>query len=161
MMKRVEALGLFATWAAVAILLGSMVLGLRAGAAADDAGSLLLAAEAVPASGERVRVEVLNAAGQAGLARAATRVLRERYFDVVYFGNAPRFEGDSSVVIDRVGDPVQARRVADALGISRVLLEPDSSLYLEVTVVLGRDWQGGEAEWPPGPGHYPAPARER
>ncbi|HEV2130376.1 MAG TPA: LytR C-terminal domain-containing protein, partial [Longimicrobiaceae bacterium] len=93
-------------------------------------------------SGERVRVEVLNAAGTAGLARAATRLLRERSFDVVYFGNAGGFGRDTSWVIDRAGRMEDAQRVADALRIPRVRSAPDATLFLEVTVVLGADWEG-------------------
>ncbi len=103
----------------------------------DDSGSASVAE--APATG-RVRVEVLNAAGRAGLAREATRRLRARGFDVVYFGNAAEFGRDSSVVLDRVGDLRTARSVAGALGIRNVASEPDSSRLLEVSVVLGTDW---------------------
>ncbi len=39
----------------------------------------------------RVRVEVLNAGGREDMARLATDHLRDRGFDVVYFGNAEEF----------------------------------------------------------------------
>lgn len=94
--------------------------------------------------GPRVRIEVLNGAGQAGLARAAMEQLRERGFDVVYFGNAREFGHDSSVVLDRVGREEAAQAVANALGIGNVRSEPDSTLLLEVTVILGKDWRVGQ-----------------
>jgi hypothetical protein len=88
---------------------------------------------------ERIRVEVLNGGGRSGMARAATGQLRDDGFDVVYFGNA---EGrDSSAVLSRTEDLETARLVADALGIRTVLAEPDSNLYLDVTVVLGEEWE--------------------
>jgi hypothetical protein len=93
--------------------------------------------------GERVRVEVLNAAGAPGIAREATRRLREGGFDVVYFGNAPAFELDRSLVLERAGGIENAERVARALGIARFESRPDTALYLEVTVLLGRDWVEG------------------
>lgn len=89
----------------------------------------------------RVRVEVLNGGGYAGAAREATETLRELGFDVVFFGNAGDFDRDSSVVLDRMGAVHPARDVADALGIRNVRSEPDSNLFLDVSVVLGRDWQ--------------------
>jgi hypothetical protein len=92
-----------------------------------------------PAS-PRVRVEVLNAGGSSGAARGATDRLRDMGFDVVFFGNADSFDRDSSVVLDRAGHVEAARSVADALGIRRVRSEPDSNLYLDVSVMLGRDW---------------------
>jgi len=86
----------------------------------------------------RVRVEVLNGSGRTGLARAATDALRGAGFDVVYFGNAAA-RADTSVVLARSTDDTGARAVASVLGIRDVRTEPDSTLLLEVTVVLGGD----------------------
>lgn len=94
-----------------------------------------------PRATGRVRVEVLNGGGHAGAAREATEALRELGFDVVFFGNAGTFDRDSSMVLDRMGTVDRARDVADALGIRNVRSEPDSNLYLDVTVVLGKDWE--------------------
>ena len=88
------------------------------------------------------RVEVLNGSGQSGVARAVTQRLRSGGFDVVFFGNAPASAGDSSVVIARVGSDDVARRVGAYLGITRVRSEPDSSLFLDATVILGVDYRG-------------------
>lgn len=89
---------------------------------------------------ERVRVEVRNAGGVAGSAREVTDLLRDDGFDVVQWGNADSFDRDSTVVIDRVGRDELAEGVANALGIRNVLTEPDSNLFVDVTVLLGRDW---------------------
>ena len=96
------------------------------------------AAVGVP-TGVRIRVEVLNGGGRSGMARSATGELRDGGFDVVFFGNGPA--RDSSVVLARTDDVEAARLVADALGIRSVLAEPDSNLYLDVTVVLGQEWE--------------------
>jgi hypothetical protein len=93
-----------------------------------------------------VRVEVLNGSGRAGLARDATQRLRAAGFDVVYFGNAARFDHPVSHVVDRAGDTLSARTVAHALGIDSVTSQPDPRLLLEVTVVLGRDWPPPEPQ---------------
>lgn len=93
---------------------------------------------------ERVRVEVLNAGGVSGQARAATLRLRDLGFDVVHFGNAGSFDQDSSTVVDRVGRTDLARAVADILGVQQVITELDPNLFVDVTVLLGKDWQGGE-----------------
>lgn len=144
-MKRGQTAALAATLLLVAGLVVSMAMGLGPGSGSDAP----LAPEEVPdvpaarvPAGERVRVEVLNAAGIPGLARVATRTLRERGFDVVYFGNARGFSPESTLVIDRVGREETAREVADALEVERVRSRPDSTLLLEVTVVVGRDWKG-------------------
>ena len=90
--------------------------------------------------GTRIKVEVLNATDVRGLARRATFFLRDRGFDVLYTGTAPG-SLDSTVVLDRSGHPERARRVAEALGGARVETRPDSSRYLDVTVMLGRSWR--------------------
>jgi hypothetical protein len=89
---------------------------------------------------ERVRVEVLNAGGVAGVARDVRDVLIEDGFDVVQWGNASSFDRDSTVVVDRVGREDLAEAVANALGIRNVLLEPDPDLFVDVSVLVGRDW---------------------
>ncbi len=90
--------------------------------------------------GGRIRVEVLNGAGIDKLAEQATQRLRELDFDVVYYGNLQPFDHDTSLAIARLDDLEPARRVADALGIQRVVRQTDRNLYLDVTVILGSDW---------------------
>ena len=129
--------------AALALLLAAVLVGVVSMAWQWWGGE-----EAAPApvaelpAGERVRVEVLNAAGIPGMARAATDRLRDAGFDVVYFGNNRGFAPESSLVLDRVGKPAVAQQVARAIDIPRVDSRPDTTLYLEVTVVLGKDWSG-------------------
>lgn len=104
--------------------------------------------------GERIRVEVLNGGGRTGMARRATRFLRGAGYDVVGYGNHTSQDNRESVVLDRVGRPDLARSVADAMGIPRVRTEPDSNLYLDVTVILGRAWDPPPE--PPAEGPEPA-----
>jgi hypothetical protein len=134
-MKRFRLAALVLTLAAVALLTGSLFAGLEVGGPEASA-----ALEPPRAPAERVRVEVLNAAGVPGLARAATERLRQQGFDVVYYGNASGFGPDTSRVLDRLGRLDAAVAVADAIGVGHVSLAPDTSLYVDVTVVLGRDW---------------------
>lgn len=123
-------------------LVGAFGVSLVARLAGDhDAGPPSARAIGDPA---QVRVEVLNGAGTPGLARDATRRLRSGGFDVVYFGNARSFDRGRSVVLDRVGDPARARAVAAALGIDSVAAARDTTLLLDVTVVLGGDWSAAE-----------------
>ena len=124
------------------LVVALIAVGALAGSAISQRWAVASSSGAAPPArtGERVRVEVLNGGGRQGMARTATDALRDRGFDVVFYGNAQDFDGDSSVVLDRVGRADLAREVADALGIPRVLSQPDSNLYLDVTVVLGEDW---------------------
>ncbi|MGQ0539564.1 MAG: LytR C-terminal domain-containing protein [Gemmatimonadaceae bacterium] len=124
------------------------------------AGMLVACAEREPGAGAgaaqppqvpdgmRIRVEVINTTAQRGLARRATFFLRDQGFDVVRFtsGAPPR---DSTQVIDRSGNPEGARLVARALGVARFSSARDSARYLDVSVLLGRDWR------PPAKPFYP------
>ena len=85
-------------------------------------------------------MEVLNGTRRAGVARAATRMLRRRGLDVVYFGNADEAV-DSTRVIVRRGDPGRGRDVRLALGVGRIVAEPDTLRRVDVSVVLGADFR--------------------
>jgi hypothetical protein len=88
----------------------------------------------------RIKVEVLNASGQRGLARRATFALRDAGFDVVRFDNATE-NRDSTLVLSRSGRDDWARLVSQALGGAKVESRPDSTRYVDVTVLLGADWR--------------------
>jgi hypothetical protein len=88
----------------------------------------------------RIRVQVLNATGTRGLAQRATDHLRDKGFDVVDVGNN-RDRMDSTLILDRSNHPEWARRVAAAMGGATVLSRPDSSRYLDVTVLIGATWR--------------------
>jgi hypothetical protein len=89
--------------------------------------------------GVRIKVQVLNATKTRGLARRAMMHLRDRGFDVVDVGTDPNGR-DSVLVLDRSNHPEWAKLVARALGGAQVLSRPDSSRYLDVTVLLGATW---------------------
>ena len=88
----------------------------------------------------RVRVEIINATRTRGLARRATRLLRDRGFDVVTYTTSGTTQ-DSTVVLDRSNHVDWARLVGQALGGARVQARPDTSRYVDVTVVLGTTWR--------------------
>jgi hypothetical protein len=90
--------------------------------------------------GARIRVQVLNATTTRGLAQRATTVLRDRGFDVVEIGNNGE-RLDSTVVLDRSGHPEWAQRVAAAMGGAQVQSRPDSSRYVDITVLIGAAWR--------------------
>jgi hypothetical protein len=100
------------------------------------------------ASGTRITVEVLNATKVRGLARRAARTLRDQGFDVVSTGtNHDPF--DSTQVLDRTGHRDWAARAARAMGGATVLVRPDSSRDVDLTVLIGASWH------PPAQPFYP------
>jgi hypothetical protein len=100
----------------------------------------VVAKEVTAPANTRVRVEIINATKTRGLARRATRLLRDRGFDVVTYTTSDRTQ-DSTVVLDRSKHPEWARLVGQALGGARVEARPDTSRYVDVTVVLGLSWR--------------------
>jgi hypothetical protein len=88
----------------------------------------------------RVRVQVLNGSGRNGMARRATQQLRDFGYDVVDYGS----RGDSTRVTEvqvTAADKAWGERVVKALR-SGVVRERDGTLgYVDVVVLLGRDWQ--------------------
>ncbi len=122
--------------AAVVMAAGAWYWWSRAHAAPTTAGP----PDVTSSARERVRVEVLNGTTTRGLARRATFALRAQGFDVVLIGTTSD-RRDSTLVLDRSNHPAWARRVAAALGGARVETRPDSTLYVDVTVLLGRAWR--------------------
>jgi hypothetical protein len=98
-------------------------------------------AGAHPIPGERIpyAVEVLNGTDVDGLARAITLRLRERGIDVVSYGTADTSVGDTTLIVVRGADSSAGGAVREALGMGRVLVDPDPRLLLDVSVLLGRD----------------------
>lgn len=137
------------------LLAGAFWQGWR-GVQLKDGGSLTGPPATFPESANRPRVEVLNGAGDPGAAEQVAARLRERGFDVVYFGNAESFDHRRTIVLDRSGKGDAARKVAKTLGADTVLEDPKPELYLDATVVLGDDWRslfpggsGGADSGPP------------
>ena len=88
----------------------------------------------------RIRVAVLNTTRTRGLARRAARLLRDRGFDVVETGTTgPAI--DTTLVLNRSGHPDWAVSIATVMTPARALARPDSSRYLDVTVLIGRTWR--------------------
>ncbi|HJQ19636.1 MAG TPA: LytR C-terminal domain-containing protein [Gemmatimonadaceae bacterium] len=132
-LKRAAALG-------VGVLLLAGVLATRSAMRAPRLEARAPAPDVNAPADTRIRVQVLNATQVRGLARRATMQLRDRGLDVVEVGTSAE-QRDSTLVLDRSGHPEWARRVAIALGGARVESRPDSSRYLDVTVLLGRAWR--------------------
>jgi hypothetical protein len=130
----------------IAVAAALLVIVLSAGAVvihARRAPSPLLApldeAPRAPA-GARIRVQVLNTTRTRGLARRATRLLRDRGFDVVDVGTVgPTI--DTTLVLDLSGHPAWADAAAKVMAPARTKARADSSRYLDVTVLIGSSWR--------------------
>ncbi len=135
---KLEGLALLVALLSVIAFLISAGTGMRLHSRATPGDSAAASAPVDPAAGT-IRVEVLNGGGHPGLARVATDKLRAAGFDVVYFGNSSEPRG-ISVALDRGGREEAAHEVAAALGIRTVRTEPDANRFVDVTILLGKDW---------------------
>ena len=82
-----------------------------------------------------------SAPARRGSQRWPTRLLRDRGFDVVEMGTTSPLR-DTTLVLDRSGHPQWAATIARVLGpAARSEARPDSSRYLDVTVLLGSAWR--------------------
>ncbi len=88
-----------------------------------------------------LRIEVLNGCGVERLAVRVTDVLREQGFNVVSVGSTRRDSFPESVVIDRISDTMEkARYMARRIGCRNVGKDIDPALYVDVTLIVGRDY---------------------
>jgi hypothetical protein len=90
-----------------------------------------------------IQLDVLNGSGVSKVSRRFTDYLRARGFDVVEMGNYKDSKVEKTRVIDRIGQLAAAQQVAEALGIpkERVVQEIDRNSYLDVSVVIGKDFR--------------------
>lgn len=101
----------------------------------------------IPSAENRVLVEVLNGTPRQGLARQGTRQLRGQGLDVIFFGTADA-QVDSTRVLLRRGSRGAAERVRSALGVGVISAAPDSLRRVDVTVILGPDYQPADRDHP-------------
>lgn len=87
-----------------------------------------------------IRVQVLNAGSETGMARKVASFLRAKGFDVVDIGNTK--DTILTVIQDRRdrehGNAISVRK---ALRQGKLAFEPDPALFLEVTVIIGGDFK--------------------
>jgi len=91
-------------------------------------------------TGHTLRVEVINTTGKAGLARSGARLLRSAGIDVVnYFSTGDRML-DSTRILVRRGNAATGERVRSVLKVGRIVVQPDSTRLVDVSVQLGADF---------------------
>ncbi len=89
-----------------------------------------------------IQCEVLNGCGVPGVADRFTDYLRSRNFDVVEIGNYMNFDVEETMVIDRIGNLANAKKVADFLGVKhqKVFQQLNDDYFLDVSIIIGKDY---------------------
>ena len=95
---------------------------------------------AVPSHG--IQLDVLNGCGVKGTAVKFTNFLRTNGFDVVEMKNYKSSHIPHTLVVDRVGNLANARRVAAVLGVSgeNVIQQLSPDYFVDVSVIIGDDF---------------------
>jgi len=91
---------------------------------------------------EIIQVEILNGCGVTGIADRFTDYLRSNDIDVVSMKNYNSFDIPETLVIDRIGNIANARKIAESLGISpnKAFSQLNKDYFLDVTVIIGKDY---------------------
>ena len=92
-----------------------------------------------------IEVEVLNGCGVTGVAGEISKFLRGHQIDVVRSENADHFLYTRTLIIQRNENVEGLAKVVKALNIelddkSRVLIQPDPSSGVDVTLIIGSDY---------------------
>ena len=93
---------------------------------------------------QNIKVEVLNGCGIKGIAARTAYFLRTHQVDVVRSDNADRYDYPNTVIISRNENVESLKAVSRSFGIAmndetHILIVPDESLGVDVTVILGKD----------------------
>jgi hypothetical protein len=89
-----------------------------------------------------IRVEVLNGCGVNRLAVRVTNFLRKQGFNVVRIGDTDIQDYERTAVIERGNEDMShARYVAQRIGCAYVGKDVDPALYLDVTIIIGNDYE--------------------
>ena len=91
---------------------------------------------------DQINIEILNGSGNPGQAQSLRNYFLEYEFNVVHYGNALRNDYEKTIVIDRVGRPALAKRVADIINCKDVNTKIDKTLLIDVTIIIGNDFEG-------------------
>ena len=93
---------------------------------------------------QNIKVEVLNGCGLKGIAARTAEFLRENHIDVVRSDNADHHDYPNTVIISRNENVESLKAVSRSFGVAlddktHILTDPDESLGVDVTVILGKD----------------------
>ncbi|MBN2325185.1 MAG: LCP family protein [Spirochaetes bacterium] len=92
--------------------------------------------------GDEIYIEILNGSTNPGQAQNLRNYFVEYGFNIVHYGNAPRSDYAKTLVIDRIGRPALAKRIADIINCQEVHTKTDNTLMVDVTIIIGNDFEG-------------------
>lgn len=96
-----------------------------------------------PPPAEIIQVEVLNGCGVPGTGDRFKDFLRSKGCDVVNVENYINFNVEKTLIIDRIGNISNAKKIASILGakVSSVFPQLNDDYFVDVTVIVGKDYR--------------------
>ncbi len=91
-----------------------------------------------------IQVKIYNGCGIKGLGEKVTEYLRKQNFDIIDAENYSSFDIEETLVIDNRGNPENAVRTAEALGVNpkkNVSQNVNEDFLLDVIVIIGKDYK--------------------
>ncbi len=91
--------------------------------------------------GEYARIEVLNGTETNGLAKRVKIFLNEKRIKVLSTDNASKVNVKESVIINRSGNTAYVKKISELLGINNIKHIINKESGLDLTVILGEDFE--------------------
>ena len=91
-----------------------------------------------------VRVQILNGCGVSGIANEFSEYLQRQRYDVVEVGNAPTWDYENTVIINRERrDKKYINKFREIIGISKELVYPikNDENESDITLIIGSDYE--------------------
>ena len=89
-----------------------------------------------------IKVKVINATSQSGLARRMRNHINRDMVNVLEFSSSPFGNFEQSVIVGQRGDSKSAKKISDLTGISRISYVTDNTQLNNVMVIIGNDISG-------------------
>jgi len=89
-----------------------------------------------------IKAEIVNGCGIEGMGDRLTDLLRSNQIDVIRSGNYYQFNVDKTLIIDRSGNMMKAKKIAKILGVpeQQIIRQINQPLFLDITVLAGKDF---------------------
>ena len=86
-----------------------------------------------------IRLTIINATSQSGLARRMRNFLNRDMVNVLEFSSSPFGQFEKSIIIGRTGDSISTRKISILTGITNISYVTDNTQLINIMVILGND----------------------
>jgi len=88
-----------------------------------------------------IKVSVQNGCGFTGVASHIRRSLADKSVDVISTGNARKFIYEETIIVVKLDEPDELKRLQSITGIKNVIYAENSNYPVPFIIIAGRDYQ--------------------